>query len=70
MKLIDPNTGQSYTTIGVARKKPFPNGMEFHFLFNDLTRYLISCDLELTGAKMLLFKIQTYLEKNRHFRRF
>jgi predicted transcriptional regulator len=50
MKLIDPTTGQSYTTIGVARKKPFPNGMEFHFLFNDLTRYLISCDLELTGV--------------------
>lgn len=24
--------------------------MEFHFLFKDLTRYLISCDLELTGV--------------------
>jgi predicted transcriptional regulator len=50
MKLIDPSTGQSYTTIGVARKKPFPNGMEFQFLFNDLARYLISCNLELTGV--------------------
>lgn len=50
MKLIDPSTGESYTTIGIARKKPFPKGMEFNFLFNDLTRYLISRELQLTGA--------------------
>jgi hypothetical protein len=60
MKLIDPSTGQSYTTIGVARKKPFPNGMEFHFLFNDLTRYLISCDLELTGVD---YRVMTLVGK-------
>lgn len=50
MKLVDPSTGESYTTIGIARKKPFPKGMEFHFLFNNLTRYLLSRDLQLTGA--------------------
>jgi predicted transcriptional regulator len=50
MKLIDPTTGQTYNTIGIARKKPFPEGMEFHFLFKDLTRYLLSRDLQLTGA--------------------
>jgi predicted transcriptional regulator len=67
MKLVDPSTGQSYTTIGIARKKPFPQGMEFHFLFNDLTRYLTSRDLQLTGVDYrVMFALMSHVGWENH----